>query len=256
MGATIIDGTAGRRGTGFALPTLEIRKWKREVSGPQIKFSSQKISAPVAQRSSICCGYWSPNQSLRRNGAEVCGFSESTGGATRSWNRHLASQLYGCKCRVRSMQRPIPYTDVIIDPMNDPQVQHWAKDLQVQSYELRAAIKLVGPRLSHLRRYYGNLRTSSSWRTGGPIRRPGIGQPLGRRFFRFGGSTKTCRRLKPTASSPQPRLLIKRVTVPSFDTVRLFATPEAALKKAGEMSRTGCYENLHHYARRTELPFL
>jgi hypothetical protein len=50
MGATIIDGTAGRRGTGFALPTLEIRKWKREVSGPQIKFSSQKISAPVAQR--------------------------------------------------------------------------------------------------------------------------------------------------------------------------------------------------------------
>jgi hypothetical protein len=53
------------------------------------------------------------------------------------------------------MQRPIPYTDVIIDPMNDPQVQHWAKDLQVQSYELRAAIKLVGPRLSHLRRYYG-----------------------------------------------------------------------------------------------------
>ena len=30
--------------------------------------------------------------------------------------------------------------------------------------------------------------------------------------------------------------------MPSFDTVRLFATPEAALKKAGEMSRTGCYE--------------
>jgi hypothetical protein len=53
------------------------------------------------------------------------------------------------------MQRPIPYTDVIIDPMNELQVQHWSKDLHVQSYELRAAIKLVGPRLSHLRRYYG-----------------------------------------------------------------------------------------------------
>ena len=44
------------------------------------------------------------------------------------------------------MQRPTPYTAVIIDPMNDPQVQHWAKDLQVETYELRAAIKLIGPR--------------------------------------------------------------------------------------------------------------
>lgn len=53
------------------------------------------------------------------------------------------------------MSRPIPYTSVIIDPMNCPQVEHWAKDLQVQTYELRAAIKLVGPRLSDLRRYFG-----------------------------------------------------------------------------------------------------
>ena len=53
------------------------------------------------------------------------------------------------------MQRPTPYTAVIIDPMNDPQVQHWAKDLQVETYELRAAIKLIGPRLSDLRRYFG-----------------------------------------------------------------------------------------------------
>jgi hypothetical protein len=53
------------------------------------------------------------------------------------------------------MSRPIPYSDVIIDPINDPQVQHWAKDLRVQTYELRAAIMLVGPRLGHLRRYFG-----------------------------------------------------------------------------------------------------
>jgi Protein of unknown function (DUF3606) len=53
------------------------------------------------------------------------------------------------------MSRPIPYTSVIIDPMNCPQVEHWANDLQVQTYELRAAIKLVGPRLSDLRRYFG-----------------------------------------------------------------------------------------------------
>ena len=53
------------------------------------------------------------------------------------------------------MSRPIPYTSVIIDPMNCAQVQHWAKDLQVETYDLRAAIKVVGPRLSHLRRYFG-----------------------------------------------------------------------------------------------------
>jgi Protein of unknown function (DUF3606) len=53
------------------------------------------------------------------------------------------------------MSRPIPYTSVIIDPMNCPQVEHWAKDLQVETGDLRAAIKLVGPRLSDLRRYFG-----------------------------------------------------------------------------------------------------
>jgi hypothetical protein len=53
------------------------------------------------------------------------------------------------------MSRQVPYTAVIIDPLNDPQVQHWAKDMRVQTYELRAAIKLVGPRLSDLRRYFG-----------------------------------------------------------------------------------------------------
>jgi hypothetical protein len=53
------------------------------------------------------------------------------------------------------MSRPIPYTDVLIEPMNDLQVQHWAGVLEVQTYELRAAIKLAGPRLSDLRRYLG-----------------------------------------------------------------------------------------------------
>jgi hypothetical protein len=53
------------------------------------------------------------------------------------------------------MQRPIPYTSVIIDPASDLQVHHWAKDMQIQPYELRAAVALVGPRLSDLRRYFG-----------------------------------------------------------------------------------------------------
>jgi hypothetical protein len=53
------------------------------------------------------------------------------------------------------MSRPVPYTAVIIDPESDLQVHHWAKDMQIQPYELRAAVKLVGPRLGDLRRYFG-----------------------------------------------------------------------------------------------------
>ena len=53
------------------------------------------------------------------------------------------------------MSRPASYTSVMIDPTNDLQVEHWARDMQVQTYDLRAAIPLVGPRLSDLRRYFG-----------------------------------------------------------------------------------------------------
>ena len=53
------------------------------------------------------------------------------------------------------MQRQIPYTEIINDFASDLQVHHWARDMQIQPYELRAAIRLVGPRLSDLRRYFG-----------------------------------------------------------------------------------------------------
>jgi hypothetical protein len=53
------------------------------------------------------------------------------------------------------MSRPEPYTSILIDPMNDPQVQHWAREMQVQTCDLRAAVRLVGPRLSDLPRYFG-----------------------------------------------------------------------------------------------------
>jgi hypothetical protein len=53
------------------------------------------------------------------------------------------------------MLRPVPYTEIMIDPMNDPQVQHWARDMQVQTCDLKAAVRLIGPRLSDLRRYFG-----------------------------------------------------------------------------------------------------
>ena len=53
------------------------------------------------------------------------------------------------------MSRPVPYTEILIDPMDCPQVEHWARDMQVQTCDLRAAVRLVGPRLSDLRRYFG-----------------------------------------------------------------------------------------------------
>jgi hypothetical protein len=53
------------------------------------------------------------------------------------------------------MSRPIPYTSAFIDPMNWQEIQYWADDLQVSLYDLRAAITLVGPRLSDLRRHFG-----------------------------------------------------------------------------------------------------
>ena len=53
------------------------------------------------------------------------------------------------------MSRLIPYTSVVIDPLNYQQVLFWANDLQVTTYDLRSAIKIVGPRLSDLRRYFG-----------------------------------------------------------------------------------------------------
>jgi Protein of unknown function (DUF3606) len=53
------------------------------------------------------------------------------------------------------MSRPIPYTDILIDPTDGPQVQHWAREMQVQTCDLRDAVRLIGPRLSDLRRYFG-----------------------------------------------------------------------------------------------------
>ena len=34
---------------------------------------------------------------------------------------------------------------VMIDPSSDLQVHHWATDMQIEPYELRAAVALVGP---------------------------------------------------------------------------------------------------------------
>ena len=53
------------------------------------------------------------------------------------------------------MQKPTPYTSVLIEPASDIQIHHWAKDMQVEPHELRAAVRLVGPRLGDIRQYFG-----------------------------------------------------------------------------------------------------
>lgn len=57
------------------------------------------------------------------------------------------------------MQKHTPYTSVLIDPASDIQVHHWAKDMQIEPHELRAAVRLVGPRLIDLRRHFGKSPT-------------------------------------------------------------------------------------------------
>ena len=67
------------------------------------------------------------------------------------------------------MSRPASYTSVMINPKNDLQVEHWARDMQLQTHDLRAAIRLVGPRLSDLRRYFGKSALIFPWIADGRI---------------------------------------------------------------------------------------
>ena len=56
---------------------------------------------------------------------------------------------------VRIIGRDVWCPRALIDPMNEPQVQHWAREMQVQMCDLRMAVRLVGLRLSDLRRFFG-----------------------------------------------------------------------------------------------------
>lgn len=48
-----------------------------------------------------------------------------------------------------------PFTSILIDAANAPQVQYWAKELEVEPSELKAAIQRVGHRLGNIRSYLG-----------------------------------------------------------------------------------------------------
>jgi hypothetical protein len=52
------------------------------------------------------------------------------------------------------MTRTIPYTSVVIGRFNNAEVRYWAADLPVEPEVLKDAIRLVGSRLTHLRRYF------------------------------------------------------------------------------------------------------
>ena len=65
------------------------------------------------------------------------------------------------------MQKRIPYTLVMIDPASDIQVHHWARDMQVEPYQLRAAVRLVGQRLVTFESTSESPRPLYRWKTGG-----------------------------------------------------------------------------------------
>ncbi|MBR1154037.1 MULTISPECIES: DUF3606 domain-containing protein [unclassified Bradyrhizobium] len=53
------------------------------------------------------------------------------------------------------MQKSVPFSEVVIDPSSDLQIHYWAKDMLIQPHELRDAVRLIGPRLCDLRKYFG-----------------------------------------------------------------------------------------------------
>jgi hypothetical protein len=48
-----------------------------------------------------------------------------------------------------------PFSSILIDPANPSQVQYWAKELGVESSDIKAAIVKVGRRLTSIRSYFG-----------------------------------------------------------------------------------------------------
>ena len=54
----------------------------------------------------------------------------------------------------RAMSRE-PFSTMLLDPANSPQVNYWAKEFRVDPSELKAAIPFAGRRLTNIRRYLG-----------------------------------------------------------------------------------------------------
>jgi hypothetical protein len=48
-----------------------------------------------------------------------------------------------------------PFSTMLLDPANPPQVKYWAEQFQVEPSDLTAAIPFAGRRLTNIRRYLG-----------------------------------------------------------------------------------------------------
>jgi hypothetical protein len=48
-----------------------------------------------------------------------------------------------------------PFSTMLLDPANPPQVKYWADEFQVDPSDIKAAIPFAGRRLTNIRRYLG-----------------------------------------------------------------------------------------------------
>lgn len=68
-----------------------------------------------------------------------------------------------------------PFSTMLLDPANSPQVRYWADEFQVEPSELKAAIQFAGRRLTNIRRYLGktaDIIYLDHWRVGNGAKQP------------------------------------------------------------------------------------
>jgi hypothetical protein len=62
-----------------------------------------------------------------------------------------------------------PFSTMLLDPANPPQVKYWADQFQVEPSDLTAAIPFAGRHLTNIRRYLGktaDIIYLDDWRAG------------------------------------------------------------------------------------------
>jgi hypothetical protein len=67
-----------------------------------------------------------------------------------------------------------PFSTMLLDPANPPQVKYWADEFQVDPSDITAAIPFAGRRLTNIRRYLGktaDIIDLDDWRAGNRVKR-------------------------------------------------------------------------------------
>jgi hypothetical protein len=68
-----------------------------------------------------------------------------------------------------------PFSTMLLDPANPPQVKYWAEQFQVDSSQMTAAIPFAGRRLTNIRHYLGktaDIISLADWRAGNRTKQP------------------------------------------------------------------------------------